>query len=64
MLVDTGSQVSMFTSAWVQKHAKVLKQMAILPITNVNITISITKCEKAMQQVYVNFSCNDLELEY
>lgn len=34
------------------------------PVTNVNITIATTKCEKVMQQVYVNISCNDLELEY
>lgn len=62
MLINIGSQISLLRSAWIRKHRESLRQLQILPVTNVNITTAAKRRGNVMHQAYVNFKCNDLEL--
>ena len=64
MLVDTGSQMSVLNSAWIQRNKKYFKNTAILPVNNMNITTATNKKEKVRQQAYITLTYKNLELEY
>ena len=64
MLVDTGSQLSVLNTAWVQRNKKYFKNTAILPVNNMNIRTATNKRERVKQQAYVTMTYKKLEITY